>query len=93
LILDEQKLIVNLGENDPIANFLFALKAPESRRQYTRRLEVFLDFLGVKDKGSFKEKAIQFYYFHLILLSVEYIITVIIEIFIFPFLRRTINLR
>jgi len=31
--------------NDPMSVFLYALKAPESRRQYPRRLKVFLDFL------------------------------------------------
>ncbi len=32
---------------NPITNFLFALKAPETKRQYTKRLEVFLDFLNL----------------------------------------------
>ena len=28
----------------PISNFLFALKSPESKRQYPRRLKMFFDF-------------------------------------------------
>ncbi|MDR4492048.1 MAG: hypothetical protein R2685_14295 [Candidatus Nitrosocosmicus sp.] len=44
---------------DPVTNFLFALKAPESKRQYPKRLEIFLDFL--KFEGSFDEKANLFY--------------------------------
>jgi integrase len=44
---------------DPIANFLFALKAPESKRQYPKRLEIFLNFL--KLEGSFEQKANKFY--------------------------------
>jgi hypothetical protein len=44
---------------DPVSNFLIALKAPETKRQYPRRLEVFFDFL--KLEGSFESKALDFY--------------------------------
>jgi hypothetical protein len=44
---------------DPISNFLFALKSPESKRQYPKRLEIFLNFLNLD--GRFEEKAIAFY--------------------------------
>lgn len=44
---------------DPIANFLFALKSSESKRQYPKRLEIFLNFLNLD--GTFEEKAITFY--------------------------------
>src|ERR1044072_7535450 len=47
------------NEVDPITNFLFALKAHETKRQYPKRLEVFLDFLGTP--GSLKDKAMAFY--------------------------------
>ena len=33
---------------DPVSNFLIALKAPETKRQYPRRLEVFFDFLNLE---------------------------------------------
>jgi hypothetical protein len=46
-------------EVNPITNFLFALKAPETKRQYPKRLEVFLDFLGFQ--GKFEDKALTFY--------------------------------
>ena len=44
---------------DPLARFTFGLKAPETRRQYPRRLEVFLDFLGWR--GTLEQKALEFY--------------------------------
>ena len=31
---------------DPMAVFLYAVKSPESKRQYPRRFKIFLDFLG-----------------------------------------------
>jgi len=42
-------------EYDPLAYFTYGLKAAESRRQYPRRLKVFLDFL--KLDGSLDEQA------------------------------------
>ena len=45
--------------NDPLQNFLYALKAPDSKRQYPRRLEYFFDYLGLD--GTLKEKCIVFY--------------------------------
>ncbi len=38
--------------------FLYALRAPETRRQYPKRLRVFLDFL--KLEGSLEKQAIEF---------------------------------
>lgn len=46
-------------EVNPITNFLFALKSSETKRQYPKRLEVFLDFLSLK--GNFEDKALSFY--------------------------------
>lgn len=39
-------------ENNSIDNFLYALKAPETKRQYPRRLKVFLDFLQINSPYS-----------------------------------------
>jgi hypothetical protein len=39
-------------ENNAIDNFLYALKAPETKRQYPRRLKVFLDFLQIESQFS-----------------------------------------
>lgn len=36
-------------QDNPISAFLYALKAPESRRQYPRRLKVLFDFLGLPE--------------------------------------------
>lgn len=35
-------------EENPLDNFLYALRAPESKRQYPRRLKVLLDYLTGK---------------------------------------------
>jgi integrase len=43
---------------DPMAVFLYAVKSPESKRQYPRRFKMFLDFLGFD--GSLKEQAKEF---------------------------------
>ena len=44
--------------DDPLQNFLYALKAPDSKRQYPRRLEYFFDYLGLT--GTLKEKCLVF---------------------------------
>lgn len=42
---------MTIGEQveDPISVFLYALKAPETKRQYPRRLKVFLDYLKLEE--------------------------------------------
>jgi integrase len=52
--VDDEEITVN-----PVLNFFFALKAPESKRQYPKRFEKFLDYL--KLEGTFEEKALSFY--------------------------------
>jgi hypothetical protein len=42
-------------EDNPMSLFLYALKAPETRRQYPRRLKVFMDY--VKLLGTIEEQA------------------------------------
>jgi len=39
---------------NPITNFLFALQAPETKRQYPRRLEVFFRFF--KHEGDLRQQ-------------------------------------
>jgi hypothetical protein len=41
-----------LNQENPLAMFMYALKAPESKRQYPKRLKVFLDFLTSKNELS-----------------------------------------
>lgn len=43
MTIGEQQL-----EEDPISVFLYALKAPETKRQYPKRLKVFLDYLNLE---------------------------------------------
>jgi hypothetical protein len=51
-------LAVTEEQQDPLAMFLYALKAPETKRQYPRRFKVFLDFLHLE--GTFEEQIKQF---------------------------------
>ena len=51
-------MAVTEEQQDPLAIFLYALKAPETKRQYPRRFKVFLDFL--KLEGTFEEQIKQF---------------------------------
>jgi hypothetical protein len=43
---------------DPLTLFMYALKAPETRRQRQRRLKVFFDFLKLEE--PIEEQARQF---------------------------------
>ncbi|HXS60523.1 MAG TPA: hypothetical protein VN703_06905 [Candidatus Sulfopaludibacter sp.] len=44
----------------PYIRFLYALKAPESKRQYPRRLEVFLNFINIPG-STLEERLYNFY--------------------------------
>jgi hypothetical protein len=46
--------------DSPYFRFIYALKAPETKRQYPKRLEVFLDYLRLQG-STIEEKANQFY--------------------------------
>jgi hypothetical protein len=46
-------------KKNPMSVFMYALKAPESRRQYPRRLKIFLDYL--KLEGNLQQQVEQFY--------------------------------
>ena len=50
---------VTLGNLRPLERFLIALKAPETKRQYPKRLESFLDFLQLR--GTLEEKITSFF--------------------------------
>lgn len=43
----------------PYENFVFALKAKESKRQYLHRLDKFLTFIGLQ--GTIQEKCVNLY--------------------------------
>jgi hypothetical protein len=51
--------VIEEVQQDPMTIFLYALKAPETRRQWPRRLKVFLDFLKL-DGTTMEERAKQF---------------------------------
>ena len=42
---------------NPLALFMYALRAPETRRQWPRRLKTFLDFLEMGGVSSLEEQA------------------------------------
>jgi hypothetical protein len=49
LLMQLEKKEANDGsENNPLSVFLYALRAPETRRQYPRRVKVFFDFLKLE---------------------------------------------
>jgi integrase len=50
---------IEAHNNNPMFNFLYALKAPETKRQYPKRFEVFLNFINLS--GDLNDKALQFY--------------------------------
>ncbi len=41
--------------DDPLLQFTYALKARETKRQYPRRLKVFMDFIGLE--GNIQDQA------------------------------------
>ncbi len=49
---------MSVHEQDPLSVFEFALNAPESKRQYPRRLKVFFDYLELK--GDLQHQAREF---------------------------------
>src|SRR5438128_981403 len=51
-------MIIGEQVEDPISVFLYALKAPETKRQYPSRLKVFLDYL--KLEGTLEQQAKEF---------------------------------
>ncbi len=48
--------------DSPYFRFIYALKAPETKRQYPKRLEVFLDYLKLQG-STIEVKSNQFYEF------------------------------
>jgi hypothetical protein len=53
-------MTLQIDENDPFDTFQFALKARESKRQYPRRLKMFLDF-GIDPNIQLREQCQIFY--------------------------------
>lgn len=53
-------MALQIDENSPLDSFLFALKAKESKRQYPRRLKMFLDF-GIDFRLELKDQCQLFY--------------------------------
>ena len=47
---------LTLDGDNPLQMFLYALRAPESKRQYPKRLKVFLDYLT--NKGEYETPSV-----------------------------------
>jgi hypothetical protein len=52
------KYLLVIEGKDPIAAFMYGLRAPDTRRQYPRRFQYFLNFLKIP--GNLAEQAKQF---------------------------------
>jgi hypothetical protein len=52
------ELVEEANEN-PLTFFMYALKAPETRRHWPRRLKIFLDYLDMDGDRSIEEEALQ----------------------------------
>src|SRR5690349_13608797 len=59
-ITHNEELIENENYDSAFFRFIYALKAPETKRQYPKRLEVFLDYLKLQG-NTIEEKANRFY--------------------------------
>ncbi len=59
-VLDTAITISNNYVLSPYQKFIYALNAPESKRQYPRRFQVFLDYLKINEL-SIEEKTNSFY--------------------------------
>jgi hypothetical protein len=58
VIAEEQHQRQQEEYQDPLSFFIYALKAPETKRQWPRRLKVFFDFLKLEE--PIEEQAKQF---------------------------------
>lgn len=54
---DEQTHQDSEQDSDPLVLFKYALRAPETKRQWPRRLKTFLDFLRMEGASSLEEQA------------------------------------
>lgn len=58
---EELKKSKELDINGPCNRFFYGLKAPESKRQYPKRFEVFLNFINIEGL-TFQERTYNFYH-------------------------------
>lgn len=54
---EERQLQSQMEMENPLALFMYALRGPETRRQWPRRLIIFLDFLEMEGVSSLEEQA------------------------------------
>ncbi|MFY9565427.1 MAG: hypothetical protein WAQ29_03680, partial [Nitrososphaeraceae archaeon] len=57
LLQQEEQRLLQKEMEDPLAFFMYALRAPETRRQWPRRLKTFLDFIEMEGVSSLEEQA------------------------------------
>jgi hypothetical protein len=61
MVVDELTKSDERVSRGPYNRFIYGLRAPESKRQYPKRLEVFLDYIGIK-RYSLEERLYNFYH-------------------------------
>jgi hypothetical protein len=54
---EQRPLQKEMETENPLALFMYALRAPETRRQWPRRLKTFLDFLEMEGVSSLEDQA------------------------------------
>jgi hypothetical protein len=57
LLQQEEQRLLQKEMEDPLAFFMYALRAPETRRQWPRRFKTFLDFIEMEGVSSLEEQA------------------------------------
>jgi hypothetical protein len=56
--VNRERNLLEIEERDPMAEFRYGLRAPDTKRQYPRRFQYFLNFLKIQ--GTLEEQARQF---------------------------------
>ena len=69
------------SEFSPYLKFTYALNAPESKRQYPKRFQIFLDYLDIKGE-TIEEKANKLYYDHIAIKGKDWLETELLKFFI-----------
>jgi hypothetical protein len=59
--LNNNNILIYKSQVSPYSRFIYALNAPESKRQYPKRIQVFLDFLKIENCQTIEDKANKFY--------------------------------
>ena len=73
--------IKSAADFSPYLKFTYGLNAPESKRQYPKRFQVFLDYLQVEGK-TVEEKSNKLYYDYILIKGKDWLETELLKFFI-----------